>query len=63
MCGSEGWPSGGDGGDVVFVVDHVVIDVVYVVIYVGFVGENHGEVLMNFGCDLLSLRECMGMCE
>ena len=49
MCVCGNWPSGGDGGDVVFVVDFVVIDVVCVAICVGFVGENHGEVLMIFG--------------
>ena len=49
LCVSEGWPNEGGDGDVVFVVEHVVIDVVYVVICVGFVGENHGEVLMIFG--------------
>ena len=42
---------GGDGGDVIFVVDYVVIDVVCVAICVGFVGENHGEVLANFGIE------------
>ena len=28
--------------------DYVVLGVVYVVICVGFVGENYGEVLVNF---------------
>ena len=46
MCVCGVWPSGDDDGDVVFVVDYVVLDVV---ICVGFVGENHGEVLVNFG--------------
>ena len=49
LCVGEGWPNGMWCVDVVFVVEHVVIDVVYVVICVGFVGENHGEVLMIFG--------------
>ena len=44
-----GWPNGGGDGDVVFVVDLVVLGVVYVVICDGFDGENHGEVWMIFG--------------
>ena len=43
------WPNGGGEGDVVFVVDCVVFDVVIVVICDGFDGENHGEVWMVFG--------------
>ena len=42
---SEGWPNEGGGVDVVFVVDYVVIDVVFIVICVGCDGGNHGEVL------------------
>ena len=43
---SEGWPNEGGGGDVVFVVDYVVIDVVCVAICVGCDGGNCGEVLV-----------------
>ena len=51
MCVCGKWPSKDDGGDVGFVVDYVVLGVVCVVICVGFVGENHGEVLANFGLE------------
>ena len=37
---------GGDGGDVVFVMDYVVLDVVYGVICVGCDGVSCGEVLV-----------------
>ena len=46
------WPNGGGDGDVVFVVDCVVLDVVIVVVCVGCDGEKHGEVLVKFWwCD------------
>ena len=48
MCVCGKWPSGGDGGDMVFVVDDVVLDVVCVAICVGCDGEKHGEVLVDF---------------
>ena len=41
-----GWPNGGGGMDVVFVVDLVVLGVVYVVICVGCDGVSCGEVLV-----------------
>ena len=45
-----------DGDDVVFCVVKVVLDVVIVVICVGFDGGNHGEVwvilIMRVGCTL-----------
>ena len=41
-----GWPNGGGGMDVVFVVDLVVLGVVYVVICVGCDGVSYGEVLV-----------------
>ena len=47
---SEGWPNEGGGVDVVFVVEYVVIDVVFVVICVGCDGGNHGEVLVILVC-------------
>ena len=40
------WPSGGGDGDVVFVVDCVVLDVVIVVVCVGCDGVGCGEVLV-----------------
>ena len=43
---SEGWPSGGDGGDVVCVVFNVVLRVVIVVICVCCDGVIHGEILV-----------------
>ena len=42
-----GWPNGGGGMDVVFVVDLVALDVVMVVTCVGCDGVNHGEVLVT----------------
>ena len=48
MCVCCCWPNGEGGVDVVFVVDYVVIDVVFVVICVGCDGGNHGEVLVIF---------------
>ena len=49
-----GWPNGDGGVDVVFVADYVALDVVMVVICVGWDGGNHGEVLeiciMRAGC-------------
>ena len=46
LCVSEGWPNEGGDGDVVFVVDYVVIDVVIVAICAGCDGVSHGEVLV-----------------
>ena len=48
MCVCGKWPSEQGGGDVVFMVVYGVLDVVCVVICVGFVGENYGEVLVKF---------------
>ena len=46
LCVCDGWPNGGGDGDVVFVVDCVVFDVVIVVVCVGCDGVSCGEVLV-----------------
>ena len=43
------WPNEQGGGDVVFMMEYVVLDVVYVVVCVGFDGLDHGEVWEIFG--------------
>ena len=47
MCVSGKWPNGGGESDVVFVVDCVVFDVVYVVNCDGCDGVSCGEVLVH----------------